>query len=59
MPSPGGIRDPDEAERHRVHGERHEPGPGAEIRVSEAQTKQVFHDEGDVLIVAEKYQTEL
>ena len=26
-------------------------------RVSEAQTKQIFHDEGDVLIVAEKYQT--
>ena len=26
-------------------------------RVSEAQTKEVFHDEGDVLIVAEKYQT--
>lgn len=26
-------------------------------RVTEAQTKQVFHDEGDVLIVAEKYQT--
>ena len=26
-------------------------------RVSEAQTKQVFHDEGNVLIVAEKYQT--
>lgn len=25
--------------------------------VSESQTKQVFHDEGDVLIVAEKYQT--
>lgn len=26
-------------------------------RVTESQTKQVFHDEGDVLIVAEKYQT--
>lgn len=26
-------------------------------KVSESQTKQVFHDEGDVLIVAEKYQT--
>lgn len=25
--------------------------------VSESQTKEVFHDEGDVLIVAEKYQT--
>lgn len=25
--------------------------------VSESQTKQVFHDEGDILIVAEKYQT--
>ena len=25
--------------------------------VSEAQTKEVFHDQGDVLIVAEKYQT--
>ena len=25
--------------------------------VSDAQTKQVFHDEGDILIVAEKYQT--
>ena len=25
--------------------------------VSEAQTKQVFHDEGNILIVAEKYQT--
>ena len=26
-------------------------------KVSEAQTKQVFHDEGNILIVAEKYQT--
>lgn len=26
-------------------------------RVSEAQTKAVFHDQGDILIVAEKYQT--
>ena len=26
-------------------------------KVSESQTKQVFHDEGDILIVAEKYQT--
>ncbi|MBQ6392854.1 MAG: type I restriction endonuclease subunit R, partial [Eubacterium sp.] len=26
-------------------------------RVSEAQTKQVFHDEGNILVVAEKYQT--
>ena len=25
--------------------------------VSESQTKQVFHDEGDILVVAEKYQT--
>ena len=26
-------------------------------RVKEAQTKAVFHDQGDILIVAEKYQT--
>lgn len=26
-------------------------------RVKESQTKSVFHDEGDILIVAEKYQT--
>ena len=52
----GSIKDPDEA------GEREYTESGmnrdrAGNRVSEAQTKRVFHDEGNILIVAEKYQT--
>lgn len=52
----GSIRDPDEA----VGFEYTESGMNTDRagnRVTESQTKQVFHDEGDVLIVAEKYQT--
>ena len=52
----GSIKDPDEADgpeytESGINRDR------AGNRVSEAQTKQVFHDEGNVLIVAEKYQT--
>lgn len=52
----GSIKDPDE----KSGFEYTESGMNTDRagnKVSEAQTKQVFHDEGDVLIVAEKYQT--
>ena len=52
----GSIKDPDENGDH----EYSESGMNRDRsgnRVSEAQTKAVFRDEGDVLIVAEKYQT--
>lgn len=52
----GGIRDPDE-ENGTEYTESGMNRDREGNRVSEAQTKQVFHDEGDVLIVAEKYQT--
>ena len=52
----GSIKDPDESGEHEYteSGMNHDR---AGNRVSEAQTKQVFHDEGNILIVAEKYQT--
>ena len=52
----GSVKDPDEGNGP----EYTESGINRDRdgnRISEAQTKQVFHDEGDVLIVAEKYQT--
>ena len=52
----GSIKDPDEADGPE-YTESGMNQDRAGNRVSEAQTKQVFHDEGDVLIVAEKYQT--
>lgn len=52
----GSIKDPDE-----VNGpEYSESGMNIDKdgnRVTESQTKAVFHDEGNILIVAEKYQT--
>ena len=52
----GSIKDPDE-EDGPEYTESGMNRDRAGRRVSEAQTKQVFHDEGDILIVAEKYQT--
>ena len=52
----GGIRDPDE-ENGTEYTESGMNRDWEGNRVSEAQTKQVFHDEGDVLFVAVKYQT--
>ena len=52
----GSIKDPEAKGDH----EYTESGMNVDRdgnHVSESQTKQVFHDEGDVLIVAEKYQT--
>ena len=46
----GSIKDPDD-QREIEWTERKLNG------VSEAQTKKVFHDEGNILVVAEKYQT--
>lgn len=54
----GSIRDPEEKGGH----EYTESGMNIDRdgnHVSESQTKQVFHDEGDVLIVAEKYRLAL
>ena len=52
----GSIKDPDEAGEHE-YTESGMNRDRAGNRVSEAQTKRVFHDEGNILIVAEKYQT--
>ena len=52
----GSIKDPDDPSER----EWTESGINVDSRgrsVSESQTKQVFHDEGNILIVAEKYQT--
>ena len=52
----GSIKDPEDASDK----EYTESGLNVDAtgnHVSEAQTKQVFHDEGHILIVAEKYQT--
>ncbi len=52
----GSIKDPEAKGDH----EYTESGMNVDRdgnHISESQTKQVFHDEGDVLIVAEKYQT--
>ena len=52
----GSIKDPnDPSEREWTESSINVDSKGNSV--SEAQTKQVFHDEGDVLIVAEKYQT--
>ncbi len=52
----GSLKDPDE-----VGGPEYtESGMNVDSNghhVTEAQTKQVFHDEGNILVVAEKYQT--
>ena len=52
----GTVKDPDDPEGR----EYTEPGMNRDKkgnRVAESQTKEVFHDQGDILIVAEKYQT--
>lgn len=52
----GSIKDPDDPSGR----EWTESGINTDSKgnpVSESQTKQVFHDEGNILIVAEKYQT--
>lgn len=52
----GSLKDPDDPEGT----EYTEPGMNrdrAGNKVAEAQTKAVFHEQGDILIVAEKYQT--
>lgn len=52
----GSIKDPDDpSEREWTESSINVDSKGN--NVSEAQTKQVFHDEGDILVVAEKYQT--
>lgn len=52
----GSIKDPDDSEgiEYTESGMNHDRS-GNPVR--ESQTKQVFRDEGDILIVAEKYQT--
>ena len=52
----GSLKDPDDPEGI----EYTEPGMNRDKegnRVAEAQTKAIFHEQGDILIVAEKYQT--
>ncbi len=52
----GSIKDPDEADGPE-YSESGMNNDHEGNHVSEAQTKQIFHDEGNILIVAEKYQT--
>ena len=52
----GAIKDPEE-ESGQEYTESNMNTDRAGNRVTEAQTKQVFHDEGNILVVAEKYQT--
>lgn len=52
----GSIVDPDDPEAHEYTEPSLNVGHDGS-RVAESQTKQEFHDYGDVLIVAEKYQT--
>jgi len=52
----GSIKDPEDAS-NKEYTESGLNVDAAGNHVSEAQTKQVFHDEGHILIVAEKYQT--
>ena len=52
----GSIKDPEDAS-DKEYTESGLNVDTAGNHVSEAQTKQVFHDEGHILIVAEKYQT--
>lgn len=52
----GSIKDPeDPSEKEWTESSINVDSKGNSV--SESQTKQVFHDEGDILIVAEKYQT--
>ena len=52
----GSIKDPeDPSEREWTESSINVDSKGNSV--SESQTKQVFHDEGNILIVAEKYQT--
>ena len=51
----GSVVDPDVPETEYTESGLNKDSNGN--RVTESQTKAVFHDEGDVLIVAEKYQT--
>ena len=52
----GSIKDPDDPSG-KEYKESNMNVDAEGNTVSEAQTKQVFHDEGNILIVAEKYQT--
>ena len=52
----GSIADPDKPEAHEYTEPSMNVGHNGS-RVAESQTKQEFHDYGDILIVAEKYQT--
>lgn len=52
----GSIVDPDDPEAREYTESSMNVGHDGS-RVAESQTKQEFHDYGDVLIVAEKYQT--
>lgn len=52
----GSIKDPDDPSG-KEYKESNMNVDAEGNNVSEAQTKQVFHDEGNILIVAEKYQT--
>ena len=52
----GSIKDPDDpSEKEWTESNINVDSKGNSV--SESQTKQVFHDEGNILIVAEKYQT--
>lgn len=52
----GAIKDPDDpSEKEWTESNINVDSKGNPV--SESQTKQVFHDEGNILIVAEKYQT--
>ena len=52
----GSIKDPDDpSEKEWTESNINVDSKGRSV--SESQTKQVFHDEGNILIVAEKYQT--
>ena len=52
----GSIKDPDDpSEKEWTESSINTDSNGNSV--SESQTKQVFHDEGNILIVAEKYQT--
>lgn len=53
----GSIQDPEGADPEKEYTESGLNVDRAGNRVSESQTKQGFHDEGNILIVAEKYQT--
>lgn len=52
----GSLKDPDDPNSPE-YTESSMNVDGNGNRVKESQTKSVFHDEGDILIVAEKYQT--